>query len=82
MRGCYRGDVRVLGGGRCKAFNQFSDDIEILKVTNFDNMEQHYYQESFWNDNGLLTRCASVGNEGAYQVIQQLPLILLGLGGM
>ncbi|KAI3765247.1 hypothetical protein L2E82_15277 [Cichorium intybus] len=73
----------MLGGGKwCKAFNQFSNDIEILKVINFDDMEEHYFNESFWNDNGLLTRCASLGNEGAYQVIQQLPLLLLGMGGM
>ncbi|KAL7606340.1 hypothetical protein Lser_V15G16703 [Lactuca serriola] len=66
----------------CNAFKQFSNDCEILKVTNFDNMERHYFNESLWRDNGLLVRCASVGNTSAHQVMQQLPFILLGLEEM
>lgn len=67
---------------RCKAFRQFSNDREILKVTNFSNMEQYLTNESLWNNDGLLTKCANIGNEGAYQIIQQIPFILLGMGGI
>ncbi|MFS8025752.1 putative F-box domain-containing protein [Helianthus anomalus] len=64
----------------CKAFNRFSNDREILKVANFDNMDQHYLNDALWDDNGLLTRCATVGNEGARLIIQQIPFLLLGMG--
>nr|GEW26152.1 hypothetical protein [Tanacetum cinerariifolium] len=63
----------------CKAFQQFSNDREILKITNFDNMERYLLEESFWNNNGLLTKCATVGNEVAHKIIQRIPLMLLDL---
>ncbi|KAK1424376.1 hypothetical protein QVD17_19705 [Tagetes erecta] len=75
-RGGGRAVWRLLG---CKVFNQFSNDGEILKVTNFDSMEQYYLNDSLWNLNGLLTKCANVGNQGAHQIIQQIPFLLLDM---
>ncbi|KAI3745398.1 hypothetical protein L1987_58509 [Smallanthus sonchifolius] len=63
----------------CEAFNKFSNDREILKVTNFDNMEQYYLNDTFWNEDGLLAKCVTVGNESTRQIIQQIPFLLLGM---
>ncbi|KAI3795729.1 hypothetical protein L1987_38386 [Smallanthus sonchifolius] len=61
----------------CKAFSQFSNDGEILKVTNFDNMEQHYFNETLWNEDGLLAKCVAVGNDSTRQIIQHIPFHVL-----
>ncbi|XP_059670369.1 uncharacterized protein LOC132315938 [Cornus florida] len=53
----------------CKAFRELSEDKDILKSVDFDDVRVSRRDRSFWYINGLLSKCANAGNWTAYDLV-------------
>ena len=54
-------------------------DTDILKAVSFDNVSVKYRYELFQQTNGLLYRCAQVGNEAARYLLSKVMIFVHGL---
>ncbi|GFZ03529.1 hypothetical protein Acr_16g0001530 [Actinidia rufa] len=59
----------------CSVFMKVAEDADILKAVSFDNVSVTYRYELFQQTNGLLYRCAQVGNEAARYLLAKIVLV-------
>ncbi|PSS07958.1 Hydroxycarboxylic acid receptor like [Actinidia chinensis var. chinensis] len=59
----------------CSVFMKVAEDTDILKAVSFDNVNVTYRYELFQQTNGLLYRCAQVGNEAARYLLAKIVLV-------
>ncbi|XP_057479784.1 uncharacterized protein LOC130767054 isoform X2 [Actinidia eriantha] len=59
----------------CSVFMKAAEDTDILKAVSFDNVSVTYRYELFQQTNGLLFRCAQVGNEAARYLLSKIVLV-------
>ncbi|XP_028082563.1 uncharacterized protein LOC114283889 isoform X1 [Camellia sinensis] len=53
----------------CKPFMELAEDTDILKAIVFEKGSDSEHDESFWQINGLLNKCARAGNMSASHIL-------------
>ncbi|XP_058179287.1 uncharacterized protein LOC131298035 isoform X2 [Rhododendron vialii] len=59
----------------CSVFMKVAEDIDVLKAACFDDVNVSNRHGLFQRTNGLLYRCAQVGNAGAQYVLAKIVLL-------
>lgn len=59
----------------CSVFMKVAEDIDVLKAACFDDVNVSNRHGLFQRKNGLLYRCAQVGNAGAQHVLAKIVLL-------